>query len=114
MESLSNNISVLVIKKGQWVLDAIVAIAKKNGISYTRKELYTLGGEICARLDQDKLRADCLVQPGQVIDLQPLALQVDRWLTETLPSVAGFVKYTDPMGQTRYTLNGKEMPKIKK
>ncbi len=113
MENLSSRIDTLVIKKWQWVLEAIIAIAKKNGISYTRRELHSLSSDICARFDSGKSIKNCSVQPGQVISTIPLDLKLDIWFTETLPGVAGFVKYTDNMGNTSYALNGKNIPKIR-
>ncbi len=113
MENLSSHIDTLVIKKWQWVLDAIIAIAKKNGISYTRRELHSLSSDICARVDSGKSIKNCSVQPGQIISTANLNLKLDTWLTETVPGVAGFVKHTDNMGNTSYALNGKNMPKIR-
>ena len=113
MEYISSNISTLVIKKGQWVLDAIVAIAKKNGISYTRRELYSLGSQVCANLDRDKLRQDCVVQPRQVIqidNLKKIETPIPTIKTETLiwDGVAtGLMKE----GNT-YTLNGEKITRI--
>jgi hypothetical protein len=111
------NISNIVVRKWHWVLDAIVQKARAAKVSFTKKELGDLANKLCVQIDTESNRKDCLVHPGQVIDLNTPEKQQNVWTTETLTGFAwlnGFVKYTDPSGKVTYTLNGKEIPKAQK